>query len=199
MYPTDDWVKFALDLPMDSLKINGKQWDYFTAGVIILGDILNKSVPEGLEKYADKKLFNPLSIDKYQWQYTPKKVVNTAGGLQMTSLEFAKVGQLYKNKGQWNGQQILPTAWVNKTFTRQIRISERVNEFYGFLFWNRTYTVNGKNYETFYCAGNGGSKIFIFKDLPLTIVITAKAYNRPYGHLQIDKMMEEYILPAVIK
>lgn len=199
MYPTDDWVKFALDLPMDSLKTNGKQWDYFTAGVIILGDILNKSVLEGLEKYADKKLFKPLSIDKYQWQYTPQKVVNTAGGLQMTSLEFAKVGQLYKNRGQWNGQQILPTAWVNKTFTRQIRISERVNEFYGFLFWNRTYTVNGKNYETFYCAGNGGSKIFIFKDLPLTIVITAKAYNRPYGHSQIDKMMEEYILPAVIK
>ncbi len=199
MYPTDDWVKFALDLPMDSLKTNGKQWDYFTAGVIILGDILNKSVPEGLEKYADKKLFKPLSIDKYQWQYTPQKVVNTAGGLQMTSLGFAKVGQLYKNKGQWNGQQILPTAWVNKTFTRQIQISERVNEFYGFLFWNRTYTINGKSYETFYCAGNGGSKIFIFKDLPLTIVITAKAFNRPYGHSQVDKMMEEYILPAVIK
>jgi CubicO group peptidase (beta-lactamase class C family) len=199
MYPTEDWVKFALDLPMDSLKENGKQWDYFTAGVILLGDILNKSVPEGLEKYADKKLFKPLGIDKYQWQYTPQKVVNTAGGLQMTSLEFAKVGQLYKNRGQWKGQQILPTEWINKTLTRQIQIPERLNEFYGYLFWNRTYTVNGKSYETFYCAGNGGSKIFIFKDLPLTIVFTAKAYNRPYGHSQVDKMMEEYILPAVIK
>jgi CubicO group peptidase (beta-lactamase class C family) len=199
MYPTDNWVKFALDLPMDSLKENGKQWDYFTAGVILLGDILNKSVPEGLEIYADKKLFKPLGIDKYQWQYTPQKVVNTAGGLQMTSLEFAKIGQLYKNKGKWNGQQILPTEWINKTLTRQIQIPERLNEFYGYLFWNRTYTVNGKSYETFYCAGNGGSKIFIFKDLPLTIVVTAKAFNRPYGHPQVDKMMEEYILPAVIK
>lgn len=109
MYPTDNWVKFALDLPMDSLKSNGKQWDYFTAGVVLLGDILNKSVPEGLEKYAEKKLFKPLNIDKYQWQYTPQNVVNTAGGLQMTSLEFAKIGQLYKNKGQWKGQQIVPT------------------------------------------------------------------------------------------
>jgi CubicO group peptidase (beta-lactamase class C family) len=199
MYPTEDWVKFALDLPMDSLKENGKQWDYFTAGVILLGDILNKSVPEGLEKYADKKLFKPLGIDKYQWQYTPQKVVNTAGGLQMTSLEFAKVGQLYKNRGQWKGQQILPTEWINKTLTKQIQIPERLNEFYGYLFWNKTYTVNGKRYETFYCAGNGGSKIFIFKDLPLTIVVTAKAYNRPYGHPQVDKMMEDYILPSVIK
>ncbi|HKO78074.1 MAG TPA: serine hydrolase [Flavobacterium sp.] len=199
MYPAENWVKFALDLPMDSLKSNGKQWDYFTAGVVLLGDILNKSVPNGLEEYADKKLFKPLNIDKYQWQYTPQKVVNTAGGLQMTSLEFAKIGQLYKNKGRWEGQQILSKEWVDKTFTRQIQIPERLNEFYGYLFWNKTYTVNGKNYETFYCAGNGGSKIFIFKDLPLTIVITAKAYNRPYGHPQVDKMMEEYILPAVIK
>lgn len=199
MYPTDNWVKFALDLPMDSLKSNGKQWDYFTAGVVLLGDILNKSVPEGLEKYAEKKLFKPLNIDKYQWQYTPQNVVNTAGGLQMTSLEFAKIGQLYKNKGQWKGQQIVPTEWINKTFTRQIQITERENEFYGYLFWNKTYTVNGKNYETFYCAGNGGNKIFIFKDVPLTIVITAKAFNRPYGHSQVDKMMEDYILPAILK
>lgn len=199
MYPTENWVKFTLDLPMDSLKSNGKQWDYFTAGVVLLGDILNKSVPEGLEKYADKKLFKPLGIDNYQWQYTPQNVVNTAGGLQMTSLELAKIGQLYKNNGQWKGQQIVPAEWVKKTLTRQIQITERENEFYGYLFWNKTYTVNGKNYEAFYCAGNGGNKIFIFKDLPLTIVVTAKAFNKSYGHPQVDKMMEEYILPAILK
>ncbi len=199
MYPTDNWVKFTLDLPMDKLKSNGKQWDYFTAGVILLGDILNKSVPNGLEKYADTKLFAPLNIKKYQWQYTPQNVVNTAGGLQMTALDYAKIGQLYKNKGMWKGQQILTTEWVDKSLSKQIQIPERANEFYGYLFWNRTYTINGKKYETFYCAGNGGSKIFIFKDLPYTIVITAKAYNKPYGHSQVDKMMEEYILPALIK
>lgn len=199
MYPTDNWVKFALDLPMDSLKTNGKQWDYFTAGVVILGDILNTAVPGGLEGFADKKLFGLLNIKNYQWQYTPQHVANTAGGLQMTSLDYAKVGQLYKNRGQWKGQQIIPGEWVDKSLARQIQIPERQNEFYGYLFWNKTYTVNGIEYETSYCAGNGGNKIFIFKDLPLTIVITARAYNRPYGHPQVDKMMEEYILPALIK
>lgn len=199
MYPTDNWVKFTLDLPIDSLKSNHKRWDYFTAGVVLLGDILNQSVPDGLEKYADRKLFKPLGIPNYQWQYTPQKVVNTAGGLQMTSLDFAKIGQLYQNGGKWNGRQILPEGWVQKTFTKQIQITERTNEFYGYLFWNKTFTVNGKNYETFYCAGNGGNKIFIFKDLPFTIVITAKAYNRPYAHSQVDQMMQEYILPALLK
>jgi CubicO group peptidase (beta-lactamase class C family) len=65
MYPTDNWVKFVLDLQMDKSKTNGKKWDYFTAGVVLLGDILDKKVPNGLEKYADEKLFQPLDITKY--------------------------------------------------------------------------------------------------------------------------------------
>jgi CubicO group peptidase (beta-lactamase class C family) len=199
MYPTDDWVKFTLDLPIDKNKSNGKQWDYFTAGVVLLGDILNKSVPNQLEKYAEEKLFTPLNIKNYEWQYTPQNVVNTAGGLQMSALDFAKFGELYRNKGNYKGRQILTEEWVNKSFTKHHAIPERNNEYYGFLFWNKSYHVNGKAYETYYCAGNGGSKIFIFKDIPYTIVITAKAYNRHYGHSQVDKMMEEYILPALLK
>lgn len=198
MYPADNWVKFALDLPIDKAKTNGRQWDYFTAGVVVLGDVLDKSVPEGLEKYADQKLFQPLHITKYQWQYTPQKVVNTAGSLQMTSLDYAKYAQLYKNKGLWNGKQLLNPEWVSKTFTKQIQIPERDNEFYGFLFWNKTISFEGKNYETFYCAGNGGNQFIVFKDLPLVIIITSKAFNKPYGHAQADKIVKEYILPAIL-
>ena len=93
MYPTEDWVKFTLDLPyQDSLK---NKWHYFTAGVVLLGDILNKSVPNGLEKYAENKLFKPLEIKNYKWQYTPQNVPNTAGGIQMNALDFAKYGRSY--------------------------------------------------------------------------------------------------------
>jgi len=59
MYPTDNWVKFTLDLPVEKSKINGRQWDYFTAGVVLLGDMIHQKVPGGLEKYADEKLFKP--------------------------------------------------------------------------------------------------------------------------------------------
>lgn len=199
MYPTENWVKFTLDLPMDNSKTNGGKWDYFTAGVVLLGDILNKTIPEGLEKYADEKLFKPLNINKYQWQFTPQKVVNTAGGLQMSSLDYAKYAQLYKNDGIWNGRQIIPSGWVEKTFTRQIQIPERDNQFYSYLFWNKTVVYDGKNYETFYCAGNGGNEFIIFKDLPLTIIITSKAYNKPYAHTQSDTIVKDYILPAILR
>ena len=198
MYPAENWVKFALDLPMDDNKTNGAQWDYFTAGVVLLGDIINKAVPDGLEKYAEKKLFQPLGISNFQWQYTPQKVPNTAGSLQLSALDLAKYGQLYQNKGKWNGKQILSKEWAAKTLTRQIIIPQRDNEFYGYLFWNKTYIANGKAYETFYCSGNGGNRIIVFKDVPLTIVITAKAYNKPYAHSQTDTIVSQYLLPAVL-
>ncbi|RYY58167.1 MAG: class C beta-lactamase-related serine hydrolase [Chitinophagaceae bacterium] len=198
MYPTSDWVKFTLDLAIDSNKTNGRQWDYFTAGVVLMGDMLDKRIPGGLERYAAEKLFRPLGITHYKWQYTPRHVVNTAGSLAMTSLEYARYAQLYKNNGMWGGKQVVPSAWIKKTFTRQLSIPGRVNEFYGYLFWNKTYVVNGKNYEAFYCAGNGGNEFIIFNDLPVVIIITSKAFNKPYGHLQAERIVKEFVLPAIL-
>lgn len=198
MYPTDNWVKFTLDLPMDTIKYNG-QWHYFTAGAMLMAEILDKLVPGHLESYADTRLFKPLGISRYQWQYTPQKVVSTAGGIRMNALDFAKYGQLYKNNGLWNGKQILPKSWISKTFTKHLAITGKPDEYYGYLFWNKKYQVKGKSYETFYCTGNGGNKIFVFKDQPLVIVVTATAYGTNYAHNQVDKMMEEFILPAVVQ
>jgi CubicO group peptidase (beta-lactamase class C family) len=197
MYPTDDWVKFTLDLPARADTVN-KEWHYFTAGIVLLGDILNKKVPRGLETYASEKLFKPLGIVNYRWQYTPRKVPNTAGGLQMNALDFAKYGQLYRNQGRWGSRQLIPKAWVARTFTKQQPIRDRNNEFYGYLFWNKSFPVKGKLYDAFYCAGNGGNYIVVFKNQPLVIVITATAYGQPYAHPQASKIIAEYILPAVL-
>lgn len=197
MYPTKNWVEFALNLPIEKSKVANKQWDYFTAGTVVLGDIIHKSVPNGLEKYASENLFKPLGITKYKWQYTPQKVANTAGSVQLRSLDYAKYGQLYKNLGVWNGKQILSQEWIAKSLSHKMAISE--GEYYGYLFWNKTYNVNGVNYEVYYSSGNGGNRIFIFKDFPIVVVITSTAYNTPYGHKQVDKIMQHYLIESITK
>jgi CubicO group peptidase (beta-lactamase class C family) len=196
MYPTSNWLDFTLNLPYDPGLKN--KWHYFTAGTIVIGDIVNKSVPSGLEKFAEEKLFHPLGIKNYKWQYTPQNVPNTAGGIRMNALDFAKCGQLYKNNGIWNGKQIIPQSWVAKTLTRQVQIPDRKDEFYSYFFWNKTFIAGNKKAEAFYCSGNGGNYILIFKDQPLVIVITASAYNQSYAHSQVAKMLENFILPAVL-
>ena len=198
MYPASDWVAFTLNLPMDSKREVGEKWAYFTAGVVVLGDILNTAVPGGLEEYANQKLFGPLGIEAYQWQYTPQNVPNTAGGLQMKALDLAKYGQLFKNGGTWNGRRLLPEKWVASSLARQIALPGEIGGYYGYLFWNKDYQVAGRHCQVAYASGNGGNKIFIFKDEPLVVVVTAKAYNQPYSHVQVDQMMEEFILPSIL-
>lgn len=195
MYPTDNWVKFVLDLPMSENKI-GETWNYFTAGVVLTGDILDKSVPNGLENYAQKKLFQPLGITNYKWQFTPQQKPSLAGGLKMNALDFAKFGQLYKNNGIWNGKRILDKSWIKKSFTNYFS-DKKDFEGYGYLFWRKVYKVGDKSFEAYLSNGNGGNKIIIFTELPVVMAITAKAYNKPYAHSQVDKMVQEYLLPAV--
>lgn len=197
MYPTDNWIKFTLDLPMTENKI-GKTWNYFTAGAVLSGDILDKSVPKGLKNYADKKLFQPLGITNYKWQFTPQQKPSLAGGLRMNTLDLAKFGQLYKNNGVWNGKVILNKDWIKKSFTNYFSNTPYF-EGYGYLFWRKVYTIGNKSFETYQSSGNGGNKIIMFTELPIVMVITAKAYNKPYAHSQVDQIIQEYLLPAVYK
>ncbi|MFP3597648.1 serine hydrolase domain-containing protein [Chryseobacterium sp. SIMBA_029] len=195
MYPTDNWVKFTLDVPMTNQKI-GKKWSYFTAGVVVVGDVLDKNIPGGLEAYADKRLFKPLGINTYQWQYTPQHKISLAGGLKMNALDFAKFGQLYKNEGTWNGKRIIDKAWIKKSFSNYFTDNKDF-EGYGYLFWRKVYKVGNRNFEAYQCSGNGGNKIIMFTEIPVVIVITAKAYNRSYAHSQAEKIVQEYLLPAI--
>ena len=184
---------------MDDKKTVSKDWDYFTAGAVVLGDILNKAVPNGLEKYADEKLFQPLGITNYKWQITPTNVPNTAGGFQMNSLDNARYFQLYMDDGLYKEKQILSKSWVDASLTKHVSIPDTKNEAYGYLLWNKTYMVNDQPLEAFYASGNGGNKLMIFKDLGVTIVITATAYGQPYMHQQADEIIEDYLLPSIVR
>lgn len=196
MYPTENWVKFALDLPITGNK-PGEKWSYFTSGVVVTGDILDKKVPKGLQNYAEKKLFQPLGIIHYKWQLTPQQKPSLAGGLRMRALDFAKFGQLYKNNGLWNGQKLIDRSWIKKSFSNYF-MNDKDFEGYGYLFWRKVYKVGTQNFEAYQSSGNGGNKIIIFTEIPVVMVITAKAYNKPYAHSQVDKIVQDYVLPAIM-
>lgn len=196
MYPTDNWVKFALDVPVTENKI-GKHWSYFTSGVVVVGDVLDQKVPKGLENYASQKIFSPLGIKKYKWQYTPQHKISLAGGLRMNSLDFAKFGQLYQNNGVWKGKNIINKEWIKKSFTNYFAENKDF-EGYGYLFWRKVFKVGNKSFEAYQCSGNGGNKIIMFKEIPVVIVITAKAYNKSYAHTQADQIVTDYLLPAIL-
>ena len=190
MYPTKDWVKFTLDLPARK----DTTWSYTSAGTVLLGDIVHRAVPGGLEDFAAKKLFSPLGITDQQWQHTPSGVGNTAGSLRMSSLSLAAFGQLYLD----DGRDILPEGWAAKSLSPLAARNDNKAGHYGYLFWHDTAEVDGKTYSFAHASGNGGNKIIILKELDLVVVITATAYGKPFAHWQADKILTEHLLPAVL-
>ncbi len=198
MYPTENWVEWALNLPMAEERNPGEQWFYFTGGAVLVGDILHKLLPGGLEAYAQKELFEPLGIKKLQWQYTPQGVANTAGGLQLSARNFAKFGQLYSNNGLWKGKKVLDQSFVEQSCEAVYQTSVGGNQ-YGLLWWIKEYQVDERKISVCYASGNGGNKIFVLQNHPIVVAITASAYGRPYGHSQVDEIMQTYILPTLLK
>ena len=198
MYPTADYTKFALDLPMAADRQNGKSWSYFTAGTNLVMDILDKNIPGGVEGFANKNLFVPLGIEKFEWARTPQGKPFGGGGLRLRALDFAKYGQLYLNGGVYDGKRLLEKSWVTQSLSPlQVLPADR-SGFYGLLFWNKVFVVAGKSYQVYYSSGNGGNKIYMFKDLPIVIVITASAYGKAFAHIQADEIVEKYLLPAIL-
>lgn len=198
MYPTADYTKFTLNLPMVPGRQNGESWSYFTAGTNLVMDILDKSIPGGVETFANEKLFKPLGIDKFEWARTPQGKPFGGGGLRLRALDFAKYGQLYLNGGVYNGKRLLNKSWVKKSLSPLQVLPDDRPGFYGLLFWNKAFVVAGKSYQAYYSSGNGGNKIYMFKDLPIVIVITASAYGKAFAHIQADEIVEKYLLPAIL-
>jgi CubicO group peptidase (beta-lactamase class C family) len=191
MYPTKDWVRFTLNLPAREKT----DWQYFTAGVVVLGDIVHRAVPGGLQAYAREQLFTPLGITDQQWQRTPTGVGNTAGSLQMSSLSLAAYGQLYLD----GGRDLLPTGWAAESLSPLVARNDEKDGHYGYLFWHDVLTVNDEAYSVAYASGNGGNKVMMIPALEVVIVITTTAYGKPYAHRQADEMVADYLLETGLK
>jgi CubicO group peptidase (beta-lactamase class C family) len=205
MYIMEDWVKFTLDLPIkgyapweDKPKDTkyGRAFSYCTAGVSTLSGVIERTTKMPADKFAAKYLFAPLGITEAKWSYSSLGLPLTGGGLELRSRDYAKLAQLYLNKGTWNGSQVIPAAWVEKSTTPHSQANE--NNDYGYLWWLHAFKVGDtdKSYRAFYMTGNGGNKVAVFPEQDMVIVITSTNYNTKGMHEQTEKLMSQ-LLTAV--
>jgi CubicO group peptidase (beta-lactamase class C family) len=204
MYVIEDWAQFILDLPVRGRMHLGEQpepppygryFSYCTGGVFTLSEVLQRATGVRTDHYAQEKLFGPLGITDAQWVYSPMNIPQTGGGLRLTSRDLLKVAELYRSGGTWQGTLIVDEAWVKVSTQPHARIDEDTE--YGYLWWLKSFRSNGKRFPAFYMNGNGGNKIAVFPGLDLTVVITSTNYNTRGMHEQTEKLLTDYILPAV--
>lgn len=200
MYLIEDWVKFTLDLPIKGFppwvskpvdSPHGRSFSYCTAGAFTLGQVIAQAARTPVDEFARQNLFAPLGIDKVQWPYSPLGLAQTGGGLRLRSRDFLKLAQLYLNRGVWKERRIVSESWVAVSTKPHVQIDEQTE--YGYFWWLKSF--NGK--PAYYMTGNGGNKVLVFPALDMTVVITATNFNTRGMHEQTDKLLTDFILPAV--
>lgn len=132
----NEWTKTFLAQPVAFEP--GTHFLYNTGATYMLGAIVYKITGQTLEEYLSPRLFRPLGIGGYDWEKSPQGL-NTAGyGLRVKTEDIAKFGQLYLQKGKWNGKEILPEKWVNEATGYQTKSQDGNGDWsqgYGYQFW----------------------------------------------------------------
>lgn len=130
------WVQAFLAQPVEFEP--GTHFLYNTGATYMLGAIVNKVTGQKLEDYLKPRLFDPLEIKGYDWEVSPQGL-NTAGyGLRVKTEDIARFGQLYLQKGKWQGQQLLPESWVEEATKYQTSSQAGNSDWsqgYGYQFW----------------------------------------------------------------
>ncbi len=131
------WVKAFLALPVEYEP--GTHFLYNTGATYVLAAIVQKLTGMALIDYLTPRLFEPLGIKDAWWEVSPEGVAMGGFGLNVKTEDIAKLGQLYLQKGVWNGQRILPESWVAEATSRQVSNgSSDVSDWqqgYGYQFW----------------------------------------------------------------
>jgi hypothetical protein len=169
MDSSPDWVKFILDRPMSTAP--GDIFNYNSGNPHLLSAILTKLTGMSALEYAKSKLFGPLGITKVSWQHDPQGISNGGWGLDLVPRDMAKIGYLYLRKGVWEGQELLPPAWIDKV--SHATVNMRLGGLrYSNLFWalpdKRVYMAVGRN----------GQVIMVSPDLDVVAVTTGRENYR---------------------
>lgn len=175
--PFGDAASFYYGLQLrkeiDRMKLKtepGKQFEYVSGNTQLLGLILERSLKDKtITSYLQEKIWTPLGMEyNASWSIDSKTngIEKTFCCLNARARDFAKIGRLYKNKGNWNGKQIVSQKWV-ETSTK-LDTSEGSVNFYQYQWWLPTPN------EDFMAEGILGQFIYVHPSKDLIIVRLGK-------------------------
>jgi CubicO group peptidase (beta-lactamase class C family) len=140
-WPDDHWRRDFLALPVAHKP--GTHFYYNSPGAYMISAAVQKAVGQKTHDYLTPRIFEPLGIHDPLWKESPEGVSIGSYGLNLRTEEIARFGQLYLQKGQWEGRQLVPARWVEQATSIQTSNgSDPTSDWeqgYGFQFWRCRY------------------------------------------------------------
>ena len=160
----NDWLGSFLNA-----SVNGKpgtEFQYNSLNTYVLSAIVTKRTGETLTEYLTPRLFGPLGITKYYWETCPKGITKGGWGLFLCAEDMAKLGQLYLQKGKWNGQQLVSEYWIEISTARHLK-TQNDTYGYGYQLWME------QRPGSFEYNGMLGQNVIIYPDMDMVLVTNA--------------------------
>ena len=132
-----DWVRGFLALPVE--REPGTHFVYNSGATYMVSAIVQKVTGQTVLDYLGPRLFGPLGIENPTWEVSPQGVSVGGWGLSITTEDIARFGLLYLQEGLWQGERLLPAAWVAEATSKQVENGQNPDSDwgtgYGFQFW----------------------------------------------------------------
>ena len=160
----NDWLGSFLNA-----SVNGKpgtEFQYNSLNTYVLSAIVTKRTGETLTEYLTPRLFSPLGITKYYWETCPKGITKGGWGLFLCAEDMAKLGQLYLQRGKWNGQQLVSEYWIEISTARHLK-TQNDTYGYGYQLWME------QRPGSFEYNGMLGQNVIIYPDMDMVLVTNA--------------------------
>ncbi len=164
---------------------------------VLVMQVIDAVVPGTAKDFIKTELLDKLGITNYIWQNAVSGLPEAGWRVSMTSRDMLKWGMLVFNKGKWNGEQLIPEAFVAKAtskITKPTANWQPKTYSYGYFWYQTDITIDDKNYNANFAWGGGGQYVIVVEELDLIITIT--------GHDGKDTIMTQVsknILPAFVK
>ena len=191
-----DWAARTLGLPMACDP--GTCYEYNSGNAHLASVILQKVTGQTEADYLQGRLFDPLGISRPTWRQSPQGETAGAFGLELNPRNVAKLGYLYLNQGVWDGQQIVPAAWVATSTTQHSGGTSAAGAnlgtaAYGYFWW--VTEIAGS--PAYFGLGYGSQMLYVVPGLDLIAVGLVAA---PNVELQQNPrpIIEELIVPAAL-
>jgi CubicO group peptidase (beta-lactamase class C family) len=183
--PWSDDTKTYYDTDLRSLALSskieeapGKRFHYNNYNPLLLGMILERATYKPVSQYLEDKIWKPLGMDapaSWSLDSDASGFEKMESGINARAIDFAKIGRLFLNNGNWNGNQIISEKWVNES-TRPDTATDPV-PFYQYMWWVDPLSADGTHYN-FYAVGNYGQFIYVIPEK--NIVIVRHGYKSEY-------------------